>query len=82
MLTCFAFFSAEGFSLLIEYIWKIKRRRAIPVVFVSDKEKGLLHILEVDGSIYSLYIPWEAKVINSARRTLHLESSCYPVVGA
>lgn len=78
----FAFFSAKGLFLPIEYIWTIKRRKAIPVVFISHKEKGLLHVLEVHGGIYPLHIPREAKIINSSRRTLHLEASRYPVVGA
>eukprot|EP00069_Balaena_mysticetus_P013057 bmy_07925T0 len=47
----------EGFFLLTDYIWTIKRRKAIPVVFISHKEKGLLCILEIDGSIYSLHNP-------------------------
>lgn len=74
--------SAKCFFLPIEYIWTIKRRKSIPVVFIAHKEKSLLSILEIDGGIDSLDVPWKAKVVNSPRRTLYLESSCYPVVGA
>ena len=51
-----------------------------PVVFLSHKEKGLLRLLEVDSSIYSLHMPWEPEVINCPWRTLHMESSSDPVV--
>lgn len=59
---------------------RIKGVKPAPVVFLSHKEKGLLRLLEVDGGIYSLHMPWEPEVINCARRTLHLESSSDPVV--
>lgn len=70
------------FFLPIEYIRAIKRRKSIPVVFIAHKEESLLSVLEIDGGIYSLDVPWKPKVINSARRALYLESSCYPIVGA
>lgn len=56
------------------------RGKTIPVVFLSHKEKGLLGLPEVDRSIYSLHAPWQPEVINCPGRTLHLESSCDPIV--
>lgn len=70
----------KDFFLPIKYMQRIKEVKAAPVVLLSHKEQGLLRLLEVDGSVYSLYVPREPKVINCPRRTLHLESSSDPVV--